>query len=316
MVVPFLLWSACTSELGADADEPEVSGLAQALVQPVDTVTLTATADTSLRNGLTTPNKNYGAQSSLAINRSLVIVDKETLATATAAASGDYIVSAKLRLTVNSSLISLPRVLSAHRVIKPWTESGATWNCAIDSNPSNNNLDCSGPTRWSNAGGDFIATASGSVLLPLTLGSAVVEIDVTEDVREFKLRTDNEGSVGEANYGWLLKSLIDLPLDPTSIASSESSTPPQLVLQVRRCNLTVCNDGIACSQDNLCSDEGFCAHLVAPPAPCNDGDPCTLDDHCSGMDFTCVSETPAPVGTSCGSGLECDAQQQCVPVSP
>jgi len=44
---------------------------------------------------------------------------------------------------------------------------------------------------------------------------------------------------------------------------------------------------------------------------CDDGDPCTIADHCSGVDFGCVSETPAPAGTECGNGGTCDGAGNC-----
>ena len=323
VIAPLILWSACASELATDEanleDRNEVAGQSQALEQPIDTVVLNATADTSIRNGFISANRNYGTESSLSISRGLVIVDQDALATVIEPFGGDYVISAKLRLTVGSSIpFSLPRVLNVHRLLKPWSESGATWNCAIDSNPANTSLDCTGPTRWSSAGGDYDAAASGSAVLPLTIGqTAVVEIDVTEDVRAFKEHVQSNGGFGLPNHGWLLKPLVDLSLDVITLGSRESSTPPQLVLEIRRCNVEVCNDGISCSQDGICGSEGRCIHLIAPPvSPCDDNNACTSHDHCSGMDFSCVAGDPAPVGTPCGSGLECNDQQQCVPSSP
>lgn len=126
--VPLLLLSACASELSSDAtnieEPPEVSVVKQPLLdQPIDTLTFNLTADTSIVGGFGTTNRNYGTQKSLPVNRGLVMADSATLSSAWTPHGGDYIVSAKLRLSVNSGLISLPRILSAYRVTKPWTET-------------------------------------------------------------------------------------------------------------------------------------------------------------------------------------------------
>jgi hypothetical protein len=314
IVVPCVLLSACANEewdgssSEGELESPDVDELSQALVQPVDTVTLNVTADTSVR--VSTPNKNFGTAGSLDINRGLVMVDATTLKNATP--QGDYVLSAKLRLTlVPSSTRRLQRNLGAHRVLKPWTELGATWSCAVDSNPSNNSADCAGATKWSMSSSidAFVTTATGTAVVPANR-TGVVEVDVTADVRNFK----TDPSI--LNYGWLLKTGIGNGGEVADIASRESSTPPQLVLSVRRCNIDVCNDGITCSQDGFCSSVGECIHLTAAPiSPCSDSNACTVADHCSGMNFDCIPGPPAPVGTECGSGLACTAQSECVPAA-
>lgn len=319
LALPLVLLAACAIEEGADAPnsegeseavevaEGDVGELSEALeTQPVDTVTLNITSDTSVR--ASQPNKNFGTQGSLDVNRGLVIVDQTTLSNATP--HGDYVLSAKLRLTlVPTTLPRLQRNLGAHRVLKPWTESGATWNCAIDANTSNSSADCSGATKWAMTSSNdaFVTTATGTTVLP-SARTGVVEIDVTADVRKFK----RDPTV--KNYGWLLKTGLGNGSEVADIASRESSTPPQLVLSVRRCSLQACDDGLTCSQDGFCSDEGVCQHLTAAPvSPCSDNNACTVDDHCSGMGFDCVPGTPAPAGTACGSNLACDGAGQCVP---
>jgi hypothetical protein len=274
--------------------------------QPVDTIVLNVTADTSVR--ASAPNTNFGAARTLDVNRALVMVDQNTLQNAMP--QGDYVLSAKLRFTVVPGLIPiLDRKLSAHRALKPWTESGATWNCAVDSNPANFlGADCSGATKWSMVSPDaFVTTATGTGTLPL-IRTGLVEVDVTQDVRNFKTDPFNT-----PNHGWLLKTGLDVIGEVAALASSESATPPQLVLTIRRCSLDVCNDGVTCSQDGFCSSVGECFYLTAAPiSPCEDGNPCTVDDHCSGQNFDCTPGTPAPAGKECGSGLACDGQGECV----
>lgn len=68
--------------------------------------------------------------------------------------------------------------------------------------------------------------------------------------------------------------------------------------------LTVCDDGDACTQAGECED-GLCKTV---PLACSDGDPCTLDA-CE-ADVGCVS-TPAPDGASCDSADPCTEGATC-----
>jgi hypothetical protein len=297
-------WDAQNSETEPDAST--VGELTEALSsQPVDTLTFFAVADTSVRASAV--NKNFGKATSLDINRGLVMFDATALKNATLA--GDTAVTAKLRLTlVPTAFPRLQRNLEAHRLLKSWTELGATWNCAVDSNPANSTADCTGATKWSqNSPVDaFAATATGTAVIPSSR-TGVVEIDVSADVRNFKTNPSI------ANYGWLLKTGIGNGGEVADVASRESSTPPQLVLTVRRCSLSICDDHITCSQDGFCDSMGFCQHLTADPvSPCDDGNPCTLSDHCSGVDFSCAPGAPATDGSPCSVGT-CDGAGHCVP---
>lgn len=310
-----LVTSACAVDPGSDyaSSDPEqereaveVAETLEALSQPVDSITLNVTADTSVRTS--SANKNFGTNTTLDINRTLLRVDGTQLLNALP--QGDYPLSAKLRLTlVPSATRRLQRNLEAHRVLKDWTETGATWNCAVDSNPSNNTADCSGATKWSMTGSDaFVSSATGTAVIPATR-TGVIEIDVTKDVRDFKYQQNII-----INYGWLLKTGIGNGGEVADIASRESGTPPQLVITRRKCNLQVCDDGLTCSQDGFCDTEGMCFHLIAAPvSPCSDNNACTVSDHCSGMNYDCIPGTPAATGTPCGSGLQCDGAGACVP---
>jgi len=295
--------SAC-AESGVDVGLASEELLAEG---PVETISLNLTADTSLRSGLLTSNRNFGTASAIDLDRSLVIIEQGTLKPQLP--NSDYVESAKLRFTLApSSLRLLPRTLSAHRVLKAWTEGGATWNCAIDSNPGNSSADCSGAARWTAAGGDFVAQATGTTTVP-PLRNGVVEIDVTEDVRKFK------NDINTKNYGWLLRANLGSVIELGDLASKESANKPQLIVQIRRCGgPEICDDGILCSQEGFgygC-DDGVCRRTTAPHVTdCEDGNPCTTADHCSGIDFGCVSETPAPEGTECGNGGSCDGAGNC-----
>lgn len=306
VIWPMLILSAC-----AENANGEVGLASEALLAdgPIDTITLNLTADTSIRSSALQTNRNFGSATALDLDRSLVIVQQSTLKPQLP--NSDYVESAKLRFTLVPSLIPrLPRNLSAHRVLRAWTESGATWSCAVDSNTGNSTANCSGATKWTAAGGDFVATPTGTTTIPL-IRSGVVEIDVTEDVRKFK------NDIFTNNYGWLLKSnLAGLGLELGNLASKESVTKPQLVVEIRRCGgAATCDDGIQCSQEGFgfSCDDGICQRQIAPDAfTCDDGNPCTAEDHCSGMDFSCVSEMPAEEGAECGNGGSCDGAGNCI----
>ena len=276
---------------------------AQGPDQPLVPVTVNLSVDTSVLSLF--PTKNYGTSKTLDANRALVNVSQEDLRTVVGA--NDYIESAKLRFNVVPSLLPrLKRTISAHRVLKPWTEEGATWGCAVDANTTNLKSDCSGATAWNmNSAGDaYDATAEGTAILP-TFRSGTIEIDVTDHVRDGIHRP----LPGYTAYGWMLKTDIpDLTL-LQDLASVESSTPPQLVMVVRHCSSAMCNDGNMCNVDFCNPDNAFCMYISSPPVACDDHNACTIEDKC--LSQAC-SGTPAPAGTECGSGLSCDGAGECV----
>lgn len=159
------------------------------------TVTLPAVADTYLRRGAA--NRNQGGEPILRLkqggdNRALVRVDPAALASAL---NGATLVSAALQLHVEENgrnWGSAGRTVDAHRLTAAWSETGATWNCANDSNPTNSKADCAAP--W--AGGSFAAAPTATVLHTREL-SGWVSYDVTPDVASL------EG--GAPNLGWVIK---------------------------------------------------------------------------------------------------------------
>ena len=314
-LILLLLLSACADQ-SSDTDTPsaheqveEVAQVAQAITavdQPSITFTLNPIADTSVKSSA--KNKNYGGQSTIDVNRALVrfkqqdILDKKQN-------SGDGIASAKLRLTlVPPGLLSLPirliRSVDAHRVLKDWTESGATWNCAQDAIPSNSAADCSGATQWAMNGTDaFVSTATGSAILPI-FRTGVIEIDVTDDVREWTLDSNAQ------NFGWLLKTGLDLGENAAMFGSKESGTPPQLVVKMIRCNDTICVDGNDCTADGLCNDDGTCKFPGgAAGGECGDLTDCILE-RCDNFNV-CNTVGPEDEGTMCGTEGVCNATGIC-----
>ena len=175
--------------------------VAAAVVQPgAETVPLPAVRDASIR--LSGPNVNFGSQGDLDVNRTLVAFNQAALQAAVGAQ--DYVVSAQLELTLTKNDLrrrAPVKAVTAHRMLKTWTEAGVTWNCAIDSNPGNRREDCSSANKWSMGvlpPNPFVTTASGGATVSPGQTGAVL-FDVTADVRGFLA-----GSL--ANHGWMLRS--------------------------------------------------------------------------------------------------------------
>jgi hypothetical protein len=127
-----------------------------------------------------------------------------------------------LRLfAVDSNSWGAGRVVNAHRLSADWSELGATWNCAIDSNPANGNPDCAG--QW--AGGAFVATATDAVTQTDAAVNQDLVWDVTGDVAAYL--------GGTPNYGWLIRKELETQNGTVDYAAREAAAnPPRLVLEV------------------------------------------------------------------------------------
>ncbi|HBL29384.1 MAG TPA: hypothetical protein DD490_21340 [Acidobacteria bacterium] len=163
------------------------------------TATFPALADTWLRQG--SPNQNQGSETVLRIrqsgkNRALIRFDPAAVA---AALQGAALRSAWLETFITrngDNWGSGGRRVDAHRLAAPWTEAGATWNCAADASTGNQQADCS--PQW--AGGSFAPAATAGVLHTKGL-SGWVRYDVTADVAAFL--------AGTADHGWMLKKTLE-----------------------------------------------------------------------------------------------------------
>ncbi|HXU47121.1 MAG TPA: DNRLRE domain-containing protein, partial [Thermoanaerobaculia bacterium] len=185
---------------------------------------LPAVADATLRQQQA--NQNRGDDDLVRLgwaqgSRALVRFDQAAIA---AAVGSGQLVSARLELNVDGtgeSWGNTPQNVDAHRVTASWTEAGATWNCGIDSKPSDNKADCN--PQWN--GGSFVAAPTASV--PHTKQTrGVVSFDVTSDVAAFL--------AGTANQGWLLKKANETlsgRIDDTA-REGAAAQRPRLVLAV------------------------------------------------------------------------------------
>lgn len=228
--VLLLLSIACSREhstapeLG-DFNGPPPSGSVNALT------TLTPTMDSYIRQGA--QNQNQGNDSSFQIqssgkNRGVIQFSTGEIQ---AALSGNQLVRATLVLRIKSNgenWGSQGRPVDLHTLTVGWTETGVTWNCAIDALPTNQAENCSGATKWFMDGNqsprpyDSIPIGSTTVLSP-TVDS--LTFDVTTAVAQIGL-TGN-------NAGWLLKKRDEGDAGKLVFYARESGFLPRLVLETK-----------------------------------------------------------------------------------
>jgi len=214
---------------GCDREVPLAAGPPppQAVQQSRDSA-LAPNADTYIRQG--NPNQNQGAELILRLqasgkNRALVRWDPQAIG---GAISGDSLVAARLELTIATNADNwgtTGRAVDLHRLTQTWAETGATWNCADDTNPANSAADCAGATAWAMDGPDprpWATTPTATRLITNGL-RGVVTFDVTADVRAVS-------SGGGAQHGWILKKTDDGASGHVEFGSRESGSSPRLVL--------------------------------------------------------------------------------------
>jgi hypothetical protein len=155
---------------------------------------LSPAADTFLRRGA--KNRNQGEESYLRIkasgwNRALIRFDAAEIA----ALRPGPVPRAILELFIEKNRNNwgaAGRTVDVHRVTAEWTELGATWNCAGDSNTANQQPDCA--SQWN--GGTFDPSPIDTVLHTKGL-SGWIQFDVTAEV--------NAILAGSAHHGWIVK---------------------------------------------------------------------------------------------------------------
>jgi hypothetical protein len=184
-----------------------------------------ATADSTLRQHV--PNQNRGDDSLVRLgwsqgSRSVVRFDPAVLASTVASGR---LVSAHLELWIENSgenWVAQTQLVGVHRMTSGWSESGVTWNCAIDSRPGDNRADCL--PAWN--GGAVVSQAT-AVLAHRKSDRGWARFDVTADVAEFL--------AGGPNFGWLLRKLDESLSGRVDYSSREGNDPghvPRLVLVV------------------------------------------------------------------------------------
>ncbi len=189
-------------------------------------------ADTYIRDGA--ENENQGAEKILRVrdagnNRVLLRWDSSVIAQAVAAGE---LLSARIELSIVTTGHNWGRFggsVSLHRLTRPWTESGATWNCAVDARPGNHRPECRGADAWDmgrpRRDDPFVDSPTGAH--GIRNGQrGVVAFDVTADVAAM-LR----GQV--RNHGWLLKKVDERAGGLVEFGSREGAAPPMLIIRVQ-----------------------------------------------------------------------------------
>ncbi len=199
------------------------------------TVRLSIAADTYVRQGA--PNQNQGGESALRLrqsgkNRSLLRLDPGEVASLLA---GTTVHSARLELFIadnGDNWGAAGRTVDLHPVTMPWSELGATWNCADDADPANQQPDCS--PQWS--GGGFDAEPAASLLVTNGLAGSM-DLDVTAEVSAMAqaaghdgwlLKKTDEGQSGRIEFVSREGALDERPsvVVVFETAGGEDSTPP------------------------------------------------------------------------------------------
>lgn len=165
-----------------------------------------------------------GKDSTSRVHRALVRFDSTAIE---AAIGTDSLVSATLDLHVTESSgwgSGSARFVGVHRLTEAWTEGGATWACANDTDVSNSTLDCGAGDQWSMEGaGVPFAAVSDSVLVDNSAAGSVLSFDVTSDVRAFL-----SGSV--QNLGWIVLKSDETANGDIDLSSRTGSVAPVLRL--------------------------------------------------------------------------------------
>jgi hypothetical protein len=213
------LWLSACSQPGNDVTDSDQfrSGFVTVAVVPE--------ADAWIHAAAQYRNNNYGSntQGVLTSSPSERMVVRFSPLEIHDALAGEY-VSAKLEFSVFSAFdFGTGETVHLHRLLQGWEEDEVTFNCAIDSDTTNSDQDCSGPTQWDlESGGDNpwienIATAT------ITDSSTVLEFDLTAEVAGIL-----DGTIG--HQGWILM-LEDGTPGFGRIELRESSNPPRLLIE-------------------------------------------------------------------------------------
>jgi hypothetical protein len=205
----------------------------------------------------TDKNHAYGAEvvTSLresAKNRILLQFDEETITGA-----GNFLDAVEfgrvfLTLTIaeNTSDWGPGRPIDLYLMEQGWIDfeagdgspdAGATWNCAVDTNLSNNQPDCAGTDAWDvSKGGDnpWAETMTASTVITTGLTGEIM-FDVTADIEAFTASTPRE------NVGWVLLRRSEDEEGGISFHSFESD--PELEA-APHLTMSVCPPGATCGE--------------------------------------------------------------------
>lgn len=225
--------TALVCALGCFDQDPVRVEAALPLTSAADTLTsaLLPTGDTHIRSPI--PDTNRGTQDRLWVrgkngrDRSLVQFDTAAIR---AGVGGGRLTSAALELTVDTAFGwgGSGRWLGAYRMLRGWTELGATFNCADDTDPGNGTFDCDAADQWdmmAPPGTEFAAVPTDTLLF-VNGQTGAVQFDVTADIQALL-----DGST--PHLGWMLARTDETSGGKVEFSSREGGSPPRLVLGVQ-----------------------------------------------------------------------------------
>ena len=266
-------WYGCSGQPHSSRDAMDASAAAekdaavvadvQALAAAPSVVTLNATADTYIAQG--TATQNYGTATRIDVTGVALsgweagLVQFDATAIRNAVGTGT-LQSASLQLAISSTALGVGgSEITFNRMTRPWTEQGATWLCANDTDNSllgqfiNN---CSsanswGIEWWSFQPRPYVATATATVSVPFGTTGAL-NADVTEDIKAVL--------TGGSHYGWFVSSTASLSTVWVRFSSRQGTTAPKLVLTFTPPCVPTGADNNCDGIDNNCNgtiDEGY-----------------------------------------------------------
>ena len=188
------------------------------------------------------------------------------------------LVNATLTFTNVSVQGTQQQTTTLHRMNQEWTEEGATWLCADDTDTTNETDDCSAPDPWSmgppGAGRPYETTPTATIVhTPAPVAGQEISFDVSADINLFH-------AMSATNYGWVV--LAD---ENTVVSHSRTgSTPPRLVLEV---------DFSSCGTPETCGTRcgnpfDGCGNVLSCSSSCSAPEVCGG----SGVPFTCGCTLP------------------------
>lgn len=131
-----------------------------------------------------------------------------------------------MRIKAVSNFGSSGDTVAVHRLLKDWTQAGATWNCVINANPGNSQADCPSNGWVMGGSGQNAFVAAPAAKVKVTNGqTGFVSLDVTAEVQAFL--------AGTSNHGWIVKKAKENVAGRAVFYSKEASNVayrPRLVL--------------------------------------------------------------------------------------
>jgi hypothetical protein len=197
LLIGLLAIASCS---GDDLTSP-ISGTVAASLSTGASTVVTPSGDTYVRQGH--PNQAQGAEAVLRLqasgrNKALI---QFSVSDILAEVPGS-IVSVHLELTITDNRDnwgSAGRPIDLHLMSRAWSEQGATWNCAHDSDVSNSRADCESDEWELTSSGSNPWKSDPTASTVIHNGRAgVVSFNVTQDVIEAAIASS-------AQVAWVLK---------------------------------------------------------------------------------------------------------------